>query len=116
MVVHILIDALKQNDFQSPLTANIKNLIHYWKGILDVSGAGILDSKLDQFVITENDRESILRVLQLSKRAIGALGPTISATFLDRVVGAPQLFRFVDRPTIEVLAAFDKFIDILSPQ
>jgi hypothetical protein len=113
-VVHAILDATRKTSGSPQLTDNIKALLNSWSTIIDTYGPGCLDIDLNQFVRTDADRDCMLRLIECSRSMIQRFGSTVPGDYLNRIVGAPGVLKFVDRPTADVLVAFDKFIELLS--
>jgi hypothetical protein len=113
-VVHAILDATRQTSDFPQLTDNIKALLNSWSTMIDTYGPGCLDIDLNQFLHTDADRDCMFRLIEFSRSKIQCFGPTVPGDYLNRIVDAPGVLQFVDRPTADVLVAFDKFIELLS--
>lgn len=69
---------------------------------------------LNQFVHTDADRDCLFGLLELSRNPLQRFGSWVPGDYLNRIVDAQGVLDFVDRPTSEVLAAFDKFTGLLT--
>lgn len=112
-VVHITLDAIRNSSDRPTITSGIKELLDYWETLTNIYGPGCLETELDRFVVTEDDRACLLRLLELARSLIEHFGATVPGDYLNRIINAPALFHFPDEKTSNVLAAFDKFIGVL---
>jgi len=55
-----------------------------------------------------------LKLIELSRQRVQRFGPVVPGDYLNRIVDAPAIFYFYDRPMPQALAAFDKFAEPLS--
>lgn len=112
-VVHIVLDMVRQASDSLQLTDQVRALVDSWSALIDTYGPGLLDIDLNQFLRTDADRDSLLELLRASRDMLERFGPLIPGEYLNRIVDAPGVLEFVDRPTSEVQDAFDKFIELL---
>lgn len=114
IVVHAILEATRKTSDSPQLTNNIKALLHAWDTVSDTYGSGCLDIDLNQFVRTGADRDCLLRLIEFSRSRVQNFGSIVPGDYLNKIVDAPGVLQFVDRPTVDVLVAFDKFIELLS--
>jgi hypothetical protein len=114
-VVHIILDVTRQTSEQHALqlTTNIKAMLDSWSALIDVYGPGTVGIDFNEFVHTDDDRDALLRLIELARQSIQRFGAVVPAGYMNRVIDAPAIFEFDDRPMAKVLAAFDKFIKLL---
>ena len=116
IIVHVILDVSRKDSNSVQLTDNVKALLDYWNSLLDVYGPGCLRLNLDKFILTEADRKSLLGLVRSAKNTIESFGSTVSVSYLNNIVDAPAILEFYDRPTAEVLVAFDKFTELFKDE
>jgi hypothetical protein len=116
VVVHIILDVTRQApDMPAPqLTENIEALLESWRTLIDVYGPGSVGIDFNEFVKTDEDRDSLLRLIDISRERVQRFGSVVPADYLNRVVDATAILEFYDWPASKVLEAFDKFTEPLS--
>ncbi len=113
-VVHAVLDAVRKAPDSFQLTANAKGLLDAWSTLIDVYGPGCLEIDFNRHIRTDADRDCMLRLIKLARGMMQRFGPTIPGDYLNAIVDAPGVLVFADRPTADVVVAFDRFIDLLS--
>lgn len=113
IITHVILDVARPWHDSDQLTDNIKGLLNSWNNLLDVYGPGCLDLKLDQFILTEADRNDMLELTKKSCGHIQNFGAVIPGNYLNQIVNAPEILEFFDRPKEEILVAFDKFMELI---
>lgn len=111
--VHVVLDVVRETP-SLKLTENIDALLESWGTLMEPYGPGCLDVALDKFVETDADRDCLLDLLERSRGKLQEFGATVPGDYLDRVVDAPGVLQFVDRPVGDVLVAFDKMKGVLT--
>jgi hypothetical protein len=116
LVVHIILDVTRQTpDIRTlQLTESIKALVDSWQTFIDVYGSGMVGINFNKFVQTDADRDCLLKLIGISRQKVQSFGSVVPADYLNRVVDAPVILEFFDWPTAKLLAAFDKFSELLS--
>lgn len=112
-VVHIVLDAWRSEQGAPPVTPGVERLLAAWTAMIDTYGPGTLDVELDGFLQTDADRESLSRLMQRARERLAARGDVVTGDYMNRIVDAPGVLEFVDRPVADVLAAFDRFGAVL---
>jgi hypothetical protein len=56
----------------------------------------------------------MVSLLEFARSTVQRLGSLVPGHYLNRIVDAPAVLEFVDQPTVEILAAFDKFTAVLA--
>ncbi|HTE53215.1 MAG TPA: hypothetical protein VK698_20315 [Kofleriaceae bacterium] len=111
-VVHLLLDASRQ---ESPtLTPGVAQLLAAWTTLIDTYGPGTIDVDLDGHLRTDADRDNLLRLIELARQRLQEAGPLVPGESMNRIVDAPGVLDFADRPVGDVLAAFDRFAAVLT--
>lgn len=113
-VVHVVLDARRAEGGAPPLTPGVERLLAAWSTMFDTYGPGTLDIELDGFLETDADRESLAALMQRARERLAAQGDVVSGAYMNRIVDAPGVLEFVDRPLADVLAAFDRFGAVLA--
>ncbi len=113
IVAYVLNDVAQRGSISFELTENVKALLNSWNNLIDVYAPGCLDLNLNKFILTESDRRSLLSLIKSAINTIESFGSNVSGNYLNRIVDAPAILVFYDRPTAEVLVAFDKFTELL---
>ena len=112
-VVHVVLDAWRSEPGAATVTPGVARLLAAWSTMIDTYGPGTLDVELDPFLETEADRESLSRLMQRARERLAARGDVVPGEYMNRIVDAPGVLEFVDRPVADVLAAFDRFGAVL---
>jgi hypothetical protein len=115
IVVHITLDvARKTPEVLTPrVTENIKALLDSWEHLIDVYGPGMVGINFNDFLRTDEDRDCLLSLIDISRLRVQRFGKVVPADYINRVVDAMAILVFEDRPIEKVLAAFDKFSRLL---
>ncbi len=113
-VVHIALDAWRSEPGAAPVTPGVERLLGAWSTMFDTYGPGTLDIELDGFLETEADRESLSGLLQRARDRLAGQGDVVPGDYMNRIVDAPGVLEFVDRPLADVLGAFDRFGAVLA--
>lgn len=113
-VVHIVLDARRSEDGAPPVTPGVERLLAAWSTMFDTYGPGTLDVELDGYLESEADRESLSRLMQRARARLAGQGDVVSGDYMNRIVDAPGVLEFVDRPLADVLAAFDRFAAVMA--
>ncbi len=116
IIAHVIRDAVQKGSIQFEPTDNVKALIDSWSNLIDVYAPGCLDLQLDKYILTESDRQSLLGLITSAKNIIDGFGSTVPGSYLNRIVDAPAILEFLDRPTDEVIVAFNKFAELLNSE
>jgi hypothetical protein len=114
IVVHVVLDEIRQHPDAVQLSEGVKALVDSWNTFIDVYGPGCLKIDFNEFVRTEADRISLLGVLNFARDSLLRFGDLIPGEYLNRIVDAPAILEFGDLPTSKVQAAFDNFIELLT--
>jgi hypothetical protein len=116
VVVHIILDVTRRTpDVLAPrVTENIKALLDNWEHLIDVYGPGSVGIDFSEFLQTDEDRDCLLSLIDISRQRVQRFGEVVPADYLNRVIDARVILEFFDWPTAKVLAAFDKFTKLLS--
>jgi hypothetical protein len=112
-VVSVVLDAVRNGTGVPRVTPNVKRLLESWENLFDAYGPGCLGFSLDEFVRTEEDRMCLRDLFELAANWLGRQGAVVSGEYLDRIVGAPGVLEFQDRPVADILVSFEKFRDLL---
>jgi hypothetical protein len=114
-IVHVILDVMRQTAEPPALqpTENIKAILDSWGTMIDVYGSGTASINFNEFVHTDEDRNCLLKLIELARQKVQRFGPVVPGDYLNRITDAPAIFNFTDRPITKVLAAFDKFTELL---
>ncbi len=116
IAVHVILDVTRKTpDIPAPrVTENIKILLDSWEHLIDVYGPGMVGFNFSEYMQTDEDRDCLLRLIDISRRRLQQFGEVVPGDYLNRVVDASAILEFEDRPIAKVLTAFDKFTKLLS--
>jgi hypothetical protein len=114
-VVHVILDVMRHNSEPLALqpTENIRAMVDSWSTMIDVYGSGTVNIDFNEVVHTEEDQTCLLELIELARQRVQRFGPVVPGDYLNRIIDAPAIFDFTDRPKAKVLAAFDKFTELL---
>jgi hypothetical protein len=88
-------------------------LLKAWSTLLESYRPGCLDLTLNEFILTEADRHALVNLLLFARSRVQRFGPVVPGTYLKRIVNAPARLEWFDRPTADVLVAWDTLIELL---